>query len=90
MAKEVTVSKAEYEYLLETVRKDGLTIAKLEAELARAKSAIKRLLVLSSGLLVCDFCEQEPGFCSGCEQDAVWNGKGGEETEQVQESQGNG
>lgn len=90
MAKDVTISKAEYEYLLETVRKDGLTIAKLDAELARAKSAIKRLLILSSGLLACDFCEHEPGFCCGCEQDAAWNGKGGEQTEQVQEPKDNG
>lgn len=75
MAKEVTISQAEYEYLLETVRKDGLTIATLEAELARAKRAIRRLMILSGGLSACGLCECRPELCNGCEQDAAWNGK---------------
>ena len=65
--------------LVAAYAQDGLTIAKLEKELAQAKSAIKRLLVLSSNLLCCDFCECDPGFCNCCESDAFWNGKGDDE-----------
>lgn len=73
MAKCVKVTLAEYEYLLETVQNDNLTIAKLVAELTRAKEDIKRLLILG-GNAACEFCACKPAMCECCENDAKWRG----------------
>ena len=77
MGKHITVSKAEHEYMLETIAQDGLTIAKLEAELAQAKEDIKRLLVLGSDWNTCQFCKNNSLLCdcaSDCENEAEWRG----------------
>lgn len=74
MAKIVTVSKAEHEMLIAAYSQDGLTIAKLEEELKQAKEDIKRLLIISPTMSVCDFCKCDPATCVGCETQAEWRG----------------
>jgi hypothetical protein len=75
MAKMITVSKAEHEMLVAAYAQDGMTIAKLEAELKQAKEDIKRLLEVGTGHLVCDFCKCKPESCGGdCELNAEWRG----------------
>ena len=43
MAKTVTISQAEYEYMQTVIAHDGMIIAKLEVELAQAKEHIHKL-----------------------------------------------
>lgn len=74
MAKHITVSKAEHEYMLEMIANDGLTIAKLEAELAQAKEDIRRLLIIGTSRNVCQFCKITPADCEDCETCAEWRG----------------
>ena len=76
MGKHITVSKAEHEYMLETIAQDGMTIAKLEAELAQAKEDIKRMLIVSQTRMTCGFCKKlnEGVECDECELDAEWRG----------------
>ena len=74
MAKMIQVSKAEHEMLVAAYAQDGLTIAKLEAELKQAKEDIKRLLVISMDQMACEFCKCKPWECDGCEQNAEWRG----------------
>lgn len=74
MAKTVTISQAEYEYMKTVIGHDGMTIARLEVELAQAKETIKRLLVISNNQLACAHCKQWPGMCDCCENDAEWRG----------------
>lgn len=74
MAKTVTISKSEYEYLKETNKTDGLTIAQLQAQLAQAKEDIKRLLIIGSSRKVCEFCKVPPAECEDCETCAEWRG----------------
>lgn len=70
----ITVSKAEHEMLVAAYAQDGLTIAKLEAELKQAKEDIKRLLVIGSNRQVCEFCKINPAYCENCEKQAEWRG----------------
>lgn len=42
MAKTINISQAEYDYLLEIVASDGLTIAKLEEENRRLKQQLAK------------------------------------------------
>ena len=74
MAKTVTISKSEYEYLLESNKTDGLTIAQLQAQLAQAKADIQRLLILGRNYQSCEFCARNPMTCEGCENAAEWRG----------------
>ena len=74
MAKMIEVSKAEHEMLVAAYAQDGLTIAKLEAELKQAKEDIKRLLVIGSSRQVCEFCKIPPAECEDCESCAEWRG----------------
>lgn len=74
MAKHITVSKAEHEYMLEVIANDGMTIARLEAELAQAKEDIKRLLVTTNAHEVCEICKCNPALCHNCEVQAEWRG----------------
>ena len=76
MAKMIQVSKAEHEMLVAAYAQDGLTIAKLEAELKQAKEDIKRLLVISQTRQTCEYCKKHfcPAGCEDCEIDAEWRG----------------
>lgn len=75
MAKTVTISLAEHEYMTNVIAHDGMTIARLEAELAQAEEDIKRLLVVGNSRLVCEFCKHKPDICGGdCEIAAGWRG----------------
>lgn len=76
MAKHITVSKAEHEYMIETIAQDGMIIARLEAELAQAKEDIKRMLIVSQTRQTCEFCKMIrcPAGCEECELDAEWRG----------------
>lgn len=74
MAKMITVSKAEHEMLIAAYAQDGLTIAKLEAELKQAKEDIRRLLVTTNAHEVCEMCKCNPALCDNCEQQAEWRG----------------
>ena len=74
MAKMVTISKAEHEYMLEMIAHDGMTIAKLEAELAQAKEDIKRLLIIANKINACEMCKCNPAKCERCENEAEWRG----------------
>ena len=79
MAKTVTISQAEYEYMKTVIAHDGMTIARLEVELAQAKEDIKRLLRLCDARAACKYCKNDPGYgeceklecCEGC---AEWRG----------------
>jgi hypothetical protein len=73
MAKTVTISQAEYEYMKTVIAHDGMTIARYEVELAQAKEDIKRLLVLG-GNSACEFCKKKPPMCYCCEMEAEWRG----------------
>lgn len=74
MAKTVTISQAEYEYMKTVIAHDGMTIARFEVELAQAKEDIKRLLVISNNQRSCGYCNKYPGMCDLCENDAEWRG----------------
>lgn len=74
MAKTVTISLAEHEYMTNVIAHDGMTIARLEAELAQAKEDIKRLLVIGTSRQVCEFCKIPPAECEDCETCAEWRG----------------
>ena len=73
MAKHVTISQAEYEYMQTVIQHDGMIIARMEVELAQAKEDIKRLLVLG-GNSACEFCKGKPPMCDCCENEAEWRG----------------
>lgn len=74
MAKTVTVSKAEYEYLQETIKNDGLTIAQLQTQLEQAKEDIRNLLVSDGSYRSCEYCKMDQTKCACCETDAEWRG----------------
>ena len=74
MAKTVTISKSEYEYLLESNKTDGLTIAQLQAQLAQATEDIQRLLILCRNYQACEICACDPIVCENCETCAKWRG----------------
>lgn len=74
MAKTVTISQAEYEYMKTVIAHDGMTIARFEVELAQAKEDIKRLLVIANNPLACDMCGTDPKWCDCCELCAKWRG----------------
>lgn len=74
MAKTVTISQAEYEYMKTVIAHDGMTIARFEVELAQAKEDIKRLLIVGSSRKVCEFCKIPPAECKDCETCAEWRG----------------
>lgn len=74
MAKMITVSKAEHEMLIAAYAQDGLTIAKLEAELKQAKEDIKRLLIVANNINACEICKCNPAKCERCENEAEWRG----------------
>lgn len=76
MAKNITISQAEYEYMKTVIAHDGMTIARLEAELAQAKEDIKRMLIVSNTRMTCEFCKMVscPAGCEDCEYDAEWRG----------------
>ena len=76
MAKNVTISQAEYEYMKTVIGHDGMTIARLEVELAQAKEDIKRLLIIGKTPLICEFCKKvhDGVECGECELDAEWRG----------------
>ena len=77
MAKMIEVSKAEHEMLVAAYAQDGLTIAKLEAELKQAKEDIKRMLIVSRTRMTCEFCKKlhTGEECEECENDAEWRGR---------------
>ncbi len=80
MAKTVTISLAEHEYMTNVIAHDGMTIARLEAELTKAKMAIRRLLTVANSNLACELCSHNPETCGGvCELTADWNGRSGDE-----------
>lgn len=76
MAKTVTISQAEYEYMKTVIAHDGMTLARYEVELAQAKEDIKRLLIVGTTRKVCEFCKMnyQHGDCSECEDCAEWRG----------------
>lgn len=74
MAKTVTISQAEYEYMKTVIAHDGMTIARFEVELAQAKEDIKSLLIAGTGLSACKFCKTPPDKCEDCETCAEWRG----------------
>ena len=76
MAKTVTISQAEYEYMQTVIAHDGMTIARLEVELAQAKEDIKRMLIVSNTRKTCEYCKKHycPAGCEECELDAEWRG----------------
>ena len=74
MAKTVTISLAEHEYMTNVIAHDGMTIARLEAELAQAKEDIKQMLFTSDSVRLCDFCKQNYATCRDCELQAEWRG----------------
>lgn len=74
MAKTVTISQAEYEYMKTVIAHDGMIIARYEVELAQAKEDIRQLLVISTNHKVCDFCKRDPVECQNCEECAEWHG----------------
>ena len=77
MAKTVTISKAEYEYMQTVIAQDGMTLARLEVELAQAKRDIRRLLTVANSTLACKYCSHDPETCGGvCEITADWRGYG--------------
>lgn len=76
MAKTVEVSQAEYEYMQTVIAHDGMTIARLEVELAQAKEDIKRMLIVSNTSQTCEYCKKHycPAGCEECELEAEWRG----------------
>ena len=76
MAKTVTISQAEYEYMKTVIAHDGMTLARYEVELAQAKEDIKRLLIVGTTRKVCEFCKMHYQHvdCSECEENAEWRG----------------
>lgn len=74
MAKTVTISQAEYEYMKTVIAHDGMTIARFEVELAQAREDIRSLLISHSSQHVCKYCACDPAKCTDCEQEAVWRG----------------
>lgn len=74
MAKTVTVSQAEYEYMKTVISYDGMTIAKMEVELAQAKEDIRMLLVSNHNQSSCQYCKCDPAMCNDCETEAEWRG----------------
>lgn len=74
MAKTVTISQAEYEYMQTVIAHDGMTIARLEVELAQAKEDIRSMLIVSTNRGTCEFCKNWPDGCDYCETDAEWRG----------------
>ena len=74
MAKTVTISQAEYEYMKTVIAHDGMTIARFEVELAQAKEDIRDLLVSYHSQHVCKYCACDPASCVDCEQEAQWRG----------------
>lgn len=74
MAKTVTISQAEYEYMKTVIAQDGMIIARFEVELAQAKEDIKRLLILGRNYQACEFCAHDPMDCEDCETCAEWRG----------------
>ncbi len=74
MMKMIKVSKAEHEMLVAAYSQDGLTIAKLEAELKQAKEDIRQMLILSKDAGMCEFCKHDYAACHNCELNAEWRG----------------
>jgi len=74
MAKTVTISQAEYEYMKTVIAHDGMTIARFEVELAQAKEDIRSLLISHSSQNVCQYCACDPASCTECELEATWRG----------------
>lgn len=74
MAKMIEVSKAEHEMLVAAYSQDGLTIAKLEAELAQAKEDIRQMLNAEFIDDLCKFCRGHAKGCCDCKKDAEWRG----------------
>lgn len=76
MAKTVTISQAEYEYMKTVIAHDGMTIARLEVELAHAKEDIRRVLIVSPTGWTCAFCKafSRDKECENCELEAEWRG----------------
>ena len=74
MAKTVTISQAEYEYMQTVIAHDGMILAKLEAELAQANEDIRALLIQHTSQNVCEYCVCEPDSCHDCELEAQWRG----------------
>ena len=74
MAKNVTISQAEYEYMKTVIAHDGMTMARMEAELAQAKEDIRRMLIISSSTCMCEFCKHDYAQCDSCESQAEWRG----------------
>ena len=74
MAKTVTISQAEYEYMKTVIGHDGMTIARLEVELAQAKEDIRMLLVSHHNQSGCRYCKCDPAMCNDCEMEAEWRG----------------
>lgn len=88
MAKTVTISQAEYEYMKTVIGHDGMTIARLEVELAQAKEDIKRLLVTTNAHEVCEMCKFDPSLCSNCESQAEWRGYRSDANDSKQKTEG--
>ncbi len=74
MAKTVTISQAEYEYMKTVIAHDGMTIARFEVELAQAKEDIRSLLISHQSQHVCKYCACDPASCTECELEAQWRG----------------
>lgn len=74
MAKHITVTQAEYEYMKTVIQQDGMIMARFEVELAQAKEDIKRLLLIASNQGACEYCKCNPAKCNGCEECAEWRG----------------
>lgn len=74
MAKTVTISQAEYEYMKTVIAHDGMTLARYEVELAQAKEDIRALLISGTSQNVCKYCACDPASCVDCEQEAQWRG----------------
>lgn len=74
MAKTVTISQAEYEYMKTVIVHDGMTLARYEVELAQAKEDIRMLLVSHHNQSSCRYCKCDPAMCNDCEMEAEWRG----------------
>lgn len=74
MGKMIEVSKAEHEMLVAAYAQDGLEIARLQRELARAKEDIRQMLILSDDFRMCGFCKHDYAVCHNCELNAEWRG----------------
>ena len=53
MAKHVTITLAEYEYMQTVIQQDGMIMARFEVELAQAREDIRRLLLIASNQGAC-------------------------------------